>query len=107
MAFWPIPNQTPPGETEYKVAARTGIQLASGHEEGSKALPRRRCAQMLKLYVRTRNMLARDEGATATEYGLLVAFIAFLIIVGVTFFGTELNNFFNRLGTTVSGWNPS
>jgi pilus assembly protein Flp/PilA len=49
----------------------------------------------------------REDGATATEYGLLVAFIAFLIIVGVTAFGTALNGFFTTLGTTVGGWAPN
>lgn len=45
-----------------------------------------------------------EKGATATEYSLLVAFIALLIIIGVTAFGTALNSWFSSLGTTVSGW---
>ncbi|MFX1820096.1 Flp family type IVb pilin [Pseudarthrobacter sp. CC4] len=45
-----------------------------------------------------------ERGATATEYSLLVAFIALLIIVGVTAFGTALNSWFTNLGTTVGGW---
>lgn len=46
----------------------------------------------------------RDErGATATEYGLLVGFIALAIVVGVTAFGTALNDFFNALANTVDG----
>ena len=61
---------------------------------------------MLHLYtlletIRTR----RDEkGATATEYGLLVAFIALLIIVGVTALGTNLNAFFQDLANQVAAW---
>lgn len=47
----------------------------------------------------------RDEkGATATEYGLLVAFIALLIIVGVTALGNNLNAFFQGLASDVSSW---
>lgn len=47
----------------------------------------------------------RDErGATATEYALLVGLIALALVLGVTFFGTTLNTWFNNLGTTVSGW---
>jgi len=61
---------------------------------------------LTKLFVRAQAWMAGDEGATATEYGLLVAFIAFLIIVGVTAFGGALNAFFGRLATTVGGWNP-
>ena len=62
---------------------------------------------LTKLYVRARCLMVREEGATATEYGLLVAFIAFLIILGVTAFGTQLGAFFTRLSTTVSGWSPA
>ncbi|KQY64913.1 pilus assembly protein [Nocardioides sp. Root140] len=45
-----------------------------------------------------------EKGATATEYGLLVTFIALLIIAGVTLFGNGLNDFFTRLSTKVGGW---
>ena len=45
-----------------------------------------------------------EKGATATEYALLVALIAFAIIIGVTLFGTNLNNFFTRIGNTVGTW---
>lgn len=41
-----------------------------------------------------------DElGATATEYGLLVGFIAIVIVVGVALFGEALNGYFNGLST--------
>jgi pilus assembly protein Flp/PilA len=40
----------------------------------------------------------RDErGATATEYGLLVGFIALIIVVGVGFFGESLDAYFTGL----------
>lgn len=48
--------------------------------------------------------ISSEKGATATEYSLLVAFIALLIIVGVTAFGTALNNWFSSLGSTVGTW---
>ena len=51
-----------------------------------------------------KDRLSSEKGATATEYSLLVAFIAFLIIVGVTAFGNALNTWFSYLGTTVAGW---
>jgi pilus assembly protein Flp/PilA len=42
----------------------------------------------------------RDErGATATEYGLLVGFIAIVIVVGVGLFGGALNTYFGGLAT--------
>ena len=35
-----------------------------------------------------------DRGATATEYAILVAFIAAVILVGITVFGSQLNTGF-------------
>jgi pilus assembly protein Flp/PilA len=51
-----------------------------------------------------KDRLQPEKGATATEYSLLVAFIAFIIIVGVTAFGNALSAWFTSLGSTVSGW---
>jgi len=62
---------------------------------------------LTKLFVRAQCWVAEDDGATATEYGLLVAFIAFLIIVGATQFGTALGAYFGRLATVVGGWSPA
>lgn len=39
-----------------------------------------------------------DEGATALEYGMLVAFIAIIIAVAVGAFGNELKAFFEGIG---------
>ena len=39
---------------------------------------------MLAFVAGVKDKLASEKGATATEYSLLVAFIAFAIIVGVT-----------------------
>lgn len=43
-------------------------------------------------------MLRKDEGATALEYGILVALIAIVIVVGVSAFGNQLLAFFNGIG---------
>lgn len=59
---------------------------------------------MLAFVAGVKNKLESEKGATATEYSLLVAFIAFGIILGVTAFGTQLNGWFTGLSTTVSGW---
>lgn len=62
---------------------------------------------LTKLYVRAQNMMVRDdEGATATEYGILVAFIAFGIILLVTAFGDALGAFFQRLALEIGRWRP-
>jgi len=44
---------------------------------------------------------AKDRGATATEYALLVAFIALAIVAGVTLFGGKLNSFFSTLSSKI------
>lgn len=44
---------------------------------------------------------ARDRGATATEYAMLVAFIAVVVGVAVAAFGTQLADFFNSLAVKI------
>ena len=50
---------------------------------------------LTKLYVRTRNFFECDEGATAVEYGLMVALIAVVIITAVALVGTNLELIFD------------
>ena len=46
--------------------------------------------------------MVRDErGATAVEYGLMVALIAIVIIAAVTLLGGNLNSLFNTVATSV------
>jgi pilus assembly protein Flp/PilA len=44
---------------------------------------------------------AKDRGATATEYALLVALIAIALVAGVTFFGDQLSQWFHDLGDKI------
>jgi Flp pilus assembly pilin Flp len=44
---------------------------------------------------------AKDRGATATEYAMLVAFIAIAITVGVIAFGNQLSTWFDNLGNKI------
>lgn len=53
-----------------------------------------------KWYVKTLCLLD-DEGATALEYGILVAMIALVIMAGVTVYGSRLNSFFQTLSARV------
>ena len=46
---------------------------------------------------------AEEGGATAVEYALMVALIAAVIIVAVTFIGTESESKFNEVGSAVAG----
>lgn len=45
--------------------------------------------------------LRSDRGATAVEYGLMVALIAVVVIVAVTLLGTNLSSLFNTVATKV------
>lgn len=42
-----------------------------------------------------------ERGATATEYGLMVGFVAMAILVGVGAFGTALNDLFGGFATWI------
>ncbi|MGD0828592.1 MAG: Flp family type IVb pilin [Desulfobaccales bacterium] len=48
-----------------------------------------------------RNFFEEESGATAVEYGLLVALIAVVIISGVTTLGTNLKTKFNSVATSI------
>jgi len=46
--------------------------------------------------------LAKSErGASAVEYGLLVALIAIIIIVAVSLLGSNLSSIFNKSATSI------
>ena len=43
-----------------------------------------------------------DRGATAVEYGLMVALIAIVIIAAVTLVGTNLDLLFDKIGAALT-----
>ena len=47
--------------------------------------------------------IKRDDGATAVEYGLMVALIAVVIITAVTTIGTQLARLFGIVATALTG----
>jgi pilus assembly protein Flp/PilA len=55
---------------------------------------------MLRLTTRFRN---DDSGATATEYAMLIVFVALAIAVGAQALGNDLTNLFTKVGTTLTG----
>lgn len=57
--------------------------------------------EMIKQFVRD------EEGAVAIEYALLAALIALAIVVGAGSLGTNLNDFFQRIATWLSGIKPT
>jgi pilus assembly protein Flp/PilA len=61
---------------------------------------------MLRYYVCILNFLTQplhrdDRGATAVEYGLMVALIAAVIVVTVTALGGKLNGIFSTISSSV------
>jgi pilus assembly protein Flp/PilA len=61
---------------------------------------------MLMLYVSLQNFLSQplrrdDRGATAVEYGLMVALIAAVIITVVTTLGTKLQGLFTTVANAL------
>ena len=56
---------------------------------------------MLKYIAKFQAHAHGDEGATAVEYGLMVALIAAVIVVVVTTLGTTLNGIFQTITTAI------
>jgi pilus assembly protein Flp/PilA len=53
------------------------------------------------------NRFRRDErGATATEYAMLVVFIALAVAVGATALGGGINTLFKAVGTELGAVTP-
>ena len=49
----------------------------------------------------------RDErGATATEYALLIVFVALAIALGANTLGQGISNLFNQIGNKLTAINP-
>ena len=62
---------------------------------------------MKDLFTKVKTFILDEEGASAVEYGLLVALIAVVIITAVTLLGENLrqtfNNVANEIGTAGGG----
>ena len=77
-----------------------GGRRDSGSEKYMKTLAMK--AHVLMLQKKAEIMESRDRGATAVEYGLIVALIAVIIIVAVALLGTNLRSTFNQVATSVA-----
>lgn len=58
---------------------------------------------MLSLYTNLSVRLRSEKGATAVEYGIMVALIAVVIIVAVGLLGGSLNAMFEQVKCQISG----
>jgi len=57
---------------------------------------------MKKIMASVRRFAADDTGAALAEYGILVAFIAIVAIVAVTFFGSKISAKFSEIAGNFS-----
>jgi pilus assembly protein Flp/PilA len=55
--------------------------------------------------IKTR-LFKEEKGATAVEYGIMVALIAVVIIAAITVLGTEINEAFTDIVTKLGGTVP-
>lgn len=58
---------------------------------------------MKNLLTKVKSFIREEEGASAVEYGLLVALIAVAIIAAVTAVGSNLASLFNTVASTLAG----
>ena len=60
------------------------------------------------MFMMIQNLLARlprgEKGQDLTEYALLVALIAIIVVLAVLFFGEQVSSFFGQMGLTVQSW---
>jgi pilus assembly protein Flp/PilA len=47
-----------------------------------------------------------ERGVSATEYAMLIVFVALAIAVGAQTLGNDLTDLFNRVGTTLTNVTP-
>lgn len=55
-----------------------------------------------RMIAQWQSLRSDEAGASMVEYGLLIAFIAIVVIVGVAFFGNQLDTKFDDIGSSVS-----
>ena len=58
---------------------------------------------MKDLFTKVRTFILDEEGASAVEYGLLVAGIAVVVMASIYLIGTNLNTTFDTVGQKLGG----
>ncbi len=58
---------------------------------------------MSKLWNAAVNFIKNDDGPTAVEYAVMLALIIVVCITAITTLGTNANNTFNSVGSTIGG----
>jgi pilus assembly protein Flp/PilA len=49
-----------------------------------------------------RQFIREEDGQDVVEYGLLIATIAIVVLVGISFFGTNISAWFNALAKRIT-----
>ena len=57
---------------------------------------------MKKFMKRMKGFLREEDAPTMVEYGLLVAVIALVVVIGATLFGTKLSTLFSNMGNSLT-----
>jgi pilus assembly protein Flp/PilA len=91
LTEWPTPVPEPEDETRTQVGWQAMFSRPNPEEFPV-------LSQLVKCRVRLQNS---ERGATAVEYGLMVALIAIVIIVAVQALGSNLSSLFNTVSTSV------
>jgi pilus assembly protein Flp/PilA len=55
----------------------------------------------VRVWLAARRSDEGERGATMVEYGLLVAFIAVVVLAGATLLGTNLNSVFSSVASAI------
>ena len=56
----------------------------------------------LKIVVKSRNLMDREEGQDLVEYGLLITLVALAAVAGVNKVATAINTVFSNISATLS-----
>jgi pilus assembly protein Flp/PilA len=56
---------------------------------------------MYQLLTRIKNFITDEEGATAVEYGVLIALFIAVCIIVITALGAKIENAFNRVAAAI------
>ena len=92
-----------PGVTLSRCDPSLGRTHPCSAGRGRVGCPEGKVRLMTNLIVKLRARLAtRDRGATAVEYGLIVALIAAIIVAVVASLGTEINDTFESVCTAIN-----
>lgn len=95
MSLWYKSVARPAGGGAAGIVGQHGVRL---HETPGRFGARSRKAGVgrMGLYAAAKERMASEEGATAVEYALMIALIALVIVVAVTFLGQETNSVYEN-----------